>query len=86
MSPAPRPYTLVAELTYACPLHCVYCSNPVDFARHGDALVTDDWCRVLREVEQLQREYAERPAPELRQEVLEFLAEMVRRGLLQVAE
>jgi coenzyme PQQ biosynthesis protein PqqD len=35
-------------------------------------------------VEQLQREYAERPAPELRQEVLEFLAEMVRRGLLQV--
>ena len=28
--PAPRPYTLVAELTYQCPLHCPYCSNPVD--------------------------------------------------------
>ena len=49
MSPAPRPYTLVAELTYACPLHCVYCSNPVDFTRHHDALETDDWRRVLRE-------------------------------------
>ena len=49
----PRPYTLVAELTYACPLHCVYCSNPLDFARRHDALDTDDWRRVLREAEQL---------------------------------
>ena len=31
MTSAPRPYTLVAELTYRCPLRCVYCSNPVDF-------------------------------------------------------
>ncbi|HYR20814.1 MAG TPA: pyrroloquinoline quinone biosynthesis protein PqqE [Myxococcales bacterium] len=53
MSAAPRPYTLVAELTYACPLHCAYCSNPVDFARHHDALDTDDWRRVLREAERL---------------------------------
>jgi len=37
-------------------------------------------------VERLQRDYAERPEPELRQDVLEFLAEMVRRGLLQVAQ
>ena len=26
-----RPYTLVAELTYRCPLRCVYCSNPLDY-------------------------------------------------------
>src|SRR5437016_4501856 len=25
---APRPYALLAELTYRCPLHCPYCSNP----------------------------------------------------------
>jgi pyrroloquinoline quinone biosynthesis protein E len=25
----PRPYALLAELTYKCPLHCPYCSNPV---------------------------------------------------------
>ena len=53
MSAAPRPYTLVAELTYACPLHCAYCSNPVDFARRHDRLDTGDWRRVLRQAEQL---------------------------------
>ena len=53
MRPAPRPYTLVAELTYACPLRCAYCSNPADFARHHDALDSDDWRRVLREAGQL---------------------------------
>ncbi|PYJ06459.1 MAG: pyrroloquinoline quinone biosynthesis protein PqqE [Verrucomicrobia bacterium] len=26
---APRPYALLAEITYRCPLHCPYCSNPV---------------------------------------------------------
>jgi len=50
---APRPYTLVAELTYRCPLRCVYCSNPLDFARHGDGLETADWLRVFREAEAL---------------------------------
>jgi pyrroloquinoline quinone biosynthesis protein E len=50
---APRPYTLVAELTYRCPLRCVYCSNPLDYARHGDALGTGDWLRVFREAEAL---------------------------------
>jgi PqqA peptide cyclase len=50
---APRPYTLVAELTYRCPLRCVYCSNPLDYASHGDALSTADWLRVFREAEGL---------------------------------
>src|ERR1041384_2743633 len=34
-----RPSTLIAELSYQCPLHCPYCSNPVDIGgentRHG---------------------------------------------------
>src|SRR5438034_499383 len=25
---APRPYALLGEITYRCPLHCPYCSNP----------------------------------------------------------
>src|SRR5438067_1571264 len=25
----PRPYALLAEITYRCPLHCPYCSNPI---------------------------------------------------------
>ena len=53
MSDAPRPYTLVAELTYRCPLRCVYCSNPVDWARHADGLETEDWLRIFREAEEL---------------------------------
>ncbi len=53
MNAEARPYTLVAELTYACPLRCVYCSNPLDYARHTDGLDTDTWLRVLREAEEL---------------------------------
>nr|WP_277346262.1 pyrroloquinoline quinone biosynthesis protein PqqE [Solimonas marina] len=40
---------LLAELTYRCPLHCVFCYNPVDYAGQGAELSTDDWKRVLRE-------------------------------------
>jgi PqqA peptide cyclase len=52
-SDAFRPYTLVAELTYRCPLRCVYCSNPVDYTPANGDLDTDAWKRVLREAEDL---------------------------------
>lgn len=45
----PKPLWLLAELTYACPLQCPYCSNPVDFARVKAELTTDEWRRVLTE-------------------------------------
>jgi len=45
----PRPYTLVAELTYRCPMACGYCSNPLDLARHAAELETADWIRVFAE-------------------------------------
>lgn len=48
-----RPYTLVAELTYRCPLRCAYCSNPVDYRPSRDDLDTATWERVFREAEQL---------------------------------
>jgi PqqA peptide cyclase len=48
---APRPYTLVAELTYKCPLQCGYCSNPTDLAAHADELDTDGWLGVLTDAE-----------------------------------
>lgn len=51
-APAP-PFWLLAELTYRCPLHCVFCYNPVDFARYEDELSTEDWLRVLREARKL---------------------------------
>ena len=43
------PLWLLAELTYRCPLHCVFCYNPVDFAKTRAELSTQDWLRVLRE-------------------------------------
>ena len=49
----PRPYTLVAELTYRCPLRCPYCSNPRDLAAHDGELSTEEWCRVFTEAEAL---------------------------------
>ena len=51
-TPVPRPYVLVAELTYRCPLRCAYCSNPV--APQPDApLAGADWQRVLTEAAEL---------------------------------
>jgi pyrroloquinoline quinone biosynthesis protein E len=43
------PLWLLAELTYRCPLHCAFCSNPVDYAKHSEELATADWLRVFRE-------------------------------------
>ncbi len=51
--PVGNPLWLLAEITYKCPLHCVYCSNPVDYTRYGKELSTDDWLRVLRESREL---------------------------------
>lgn len=47
------PLWLLAELTYACPLQCPYCSNPLDFARHGEELDTAQWMRILGEARAL---------------------------------
>src|ERR1700694_5696012 len=43
------PLALIAELTHRCPLHCVYCSNPLELGSRADELTTEDWSRVFRE-------------------------------------
>jgi pyrroloquinoline quinone biosynthesis protein E len=48
-----RPLGLLAELTYGCPLHCPYCSNPLDMAAYRDELTTAEWQRVLAEASEL---------------------------------
>ena len=53
---APRlgePTTLLCELTYRCPLHCPYCSNPLEMARAEAELGTDDWKRVFTQAREL---------------------------------
>lgn len=47
------PRWLLAELTYACPLQCPYCSNPVDYPRFNDELNTDQWLKVLSEAREM---------------------------------
>jgi PqqA peptide cyclase len=47
------PLWLLLELTYRCPLHCVFCYNPTEFAHTGPELGTADWLRVLREARAL---------------------------------
>lgn len=49
MSTAPNPLALIAELTHRCPLHCVYCSNPLELQARDLELSTNDWGRVFRE-------------------------------------
>jgi pyrroloquinoline quinone biosynthesis protein E len=43
------PICLLAELTHRCPLHCVYCSNPLELARPEEELPLEAWLRVLDE-------------------------------------
>ncbi len=43
------PLALIAELTHRCPLHCVYCSNPLELQSRANELSTDTWSRVFRE-------------------------------------
>jgi pyrroloquinoline quinone biosynthesis protein E len=45
----PTPLVLVAELTHRCPLHCVYCSNPLELAKRDAELPTKTWSRLFRE-------------------------------------
>jgi PqqA peptide cyclase len=49
----PRPFGLLAELTYRCPLACPYCSNPTQYPPSGGELATREWVRVLGEAAEL---------------------------------
>jgi pyrroloquinoline quinone biosynthesis protein E len=44
-----NPLALIAEITHRCPLHCVYCSNPLELTSRHEELATADWLRVFRE-------------------------------------
>src|SRR5260370_7654280 len=48
-STIPNPLALIAELTHRCPLHCVYCSNPLEMQPRANELSTEIWSRVFKE-------------------------------------
>ncbi len=45
----PSPLALIAEVTHRCPLHCVYCSNPLQMIGAKAELSTGDWIRVFQQ-------------------------------------
>lgn len=48
-----QPRALIAEVTHRCPLHCVYCSNPLEMQRRSEELSTQDWKSIFRQAGEL---------------------------------
>jgi pyrroloquinoline quinone biosynthesis protein E len=44
-----NPLALIAEITHRCPLHCVYCSNPMQMAGPKEELSTAEWTSVFQQ-------------------------------------
>ncbi|MGH3434582.1 MAG: pyrroloquinoline quinone biosynthesis protein PqqE [Thermocrispum sp.] len=56
VTPADRvaaPLGMLAELTHRCPLHCPYCSNPVELVTRSAELSTEEWLDVLSQARAL---------------------------------
>jgi pyrroloquinoline quinone biosynthesis protein E len=49
----PNPLALIAEITHRCPLHCVYCSNPLELAAANSELSTQEWIDVFQQAGKL---------------------------------
>jgi PqqA peptide cyclase len=41
------PLSLIAEITHRCPLHCVYCSNPLEMQAREQELPTRTWAETF---------------------------------------
>ena len=48
------PLWVNAEITYKCPLHCVFCYNPLDYAStFKSELSTEEWLKVFKQSREL---------------------------------
>ena len=72
----PNPLALIAEVTHRCPLHCVYCSNPLQLAGAESELSTGDWLRVFEQAGKLGMLHAHFTGgePLARQDLTELIA------------
>ena len=48
-----HPLALIAEVTHRCPLHCVYCSNPLQMVSAKAELSTEEWGGVFQQAGKL---------------------------------
>ena len=71
-----KPFGLLAELTYRCPLACAYCSNPLNLGDYDDELTTAEWQRVLTEAAELGvlQAHLSGGEPLLRRDLVELVA------------
>jgi PqqA peptide cyclase len=44
-----NPLALIAEITHRCPLHCVYCSNPIEMAAASSEMSTTEWIEIFQQ-------------------------------------
>ena len=49
----PNPLALIAEITHRCPLHCVYCSNPIEMAAASSEMSTTEWIDIFQQAGKL---------------------------------
>ena len=42
-----QPRALIAEITHRCPLHCVYCSNPLEMQKRSVELPAENWAKIF---------------------------------------
>jgi len=49
----PNLLALIAEVTHRCPLHCVYCSNPLQMTGTASELSTADWQNIFTQAGKL---------------------------------
>lgn len=77
------PIGLLAELTHRCPLHCPYCSNPLELVRRSDELDTATWKRVLSEAAALgvMQVHLSGGEPTARHDIVELTAHCRETGL-----
>jgi PqqA peptide cyclase len=78
-----NPLALIAEITHRCPLHCVYCSNPLELAAAAAELSTEEWLDIFRQAGKLGMLHAHFTGgePLARHDLTELVAGARRAGL-----
>ncbi len=80
---APRPLSLLCELTYRCNLQCPYCYNPLVLREYRDELSTQQWRGVLEQAAALGvvQSHFSGGEPTLRRDLAEIVAYASHAGL-----
>ncbi len=81
--PVPNPIGILMELTHRCPLHCPYCSNPLELDRRSAEMDTVTVLRVLDEAAALGilHVHLSGGEPTARQDIVEITARCAKSGL-----